>query len=402
MKTLVLAAGRGRNLYPITETRPKPMIKIRNKPILQYLIDTLIDSNLTDIEIVIGHKSKSILDYFQTDSRYQMYEFNYLYQKEQSGIGDAVLLAKDKFQDRDYFLLIYGDIFVNSNIIQTTINSFKGHQKPTAAVCLTQSPHLFGNIYMNQNMQITRIVEKPQQNLGNYVLAGVFVLPGSFFSILENTCGKIDAAFGQLIAQTGLYASIWEEDWIDVGYPWDILTANQIAMSNWSESRISSSVKIEGNVTINGPVWIEDNVHIESGAVIKGPCYIGPDCYIGNNVLVRQNSSIGAGSVIGFGVEIKNSVLFGKNRIGRLSFVGDSVIGEEAIIGSGVMTVNTKLDRTPVLVELNGKIIASHLTKLGAFVGDYAEIEANNTFKAGTVIPAEARIPGHFTNDTER
>ncbi len=396
MKTLILAAGRGRNLHPFTDTRPKSMIKISNKPTLHYLLELLIASNIQDYDIVIGHQGSRILDYFHYGQDLGI-QINYLHQKEPMGIGNAVLLAKDKFMSDDHFMLVYGDIFVQQNIFKNVIGAFNYLQKPVAAVCLTQTPSLFGNVYMTPDMAITRIVEKPERSLGNYVLAGVFILPTSFFDILKVENGSMEQAFSHLVRETGLCASIWEDDWTDLGYPWDILKANQIWMSNLQETRIHKSVQFTGNVQIEGPVWIDEGVRIESGTVIKGPCYVGPNCYIGNNVLLRQNASIGEGSMIGFGVEIKNSVLFGYNKVGRLSFVGDSVIGENAVIGSGVMTVNSALDHTPICVTLNDKKISSHLEKLGAFIGDNVEVGASNTLEFGTIIPPNIKIKGNFS-----
>lgn len=401
MKTLILAAGRGKNLHPLTDTRPKPMIKICNKPILHYLMDLLVKSGIHEVEVVIGHEGKKILDYFHYGQDFGV-TINYLHQKEQSGIGEAVLLARDKFAESDYFMLIYGDIFAQDNLISNTLMSFHALKHPVATICLTPTPSLFGNIYMTQDMKITKIVEKPDKSMGNYVLAGVFILPTSFFSTLEAANHDIEQAFTKLLTDTGLYATIWEEDWIDLGYPWDILTANQIVMGSWQQTHIDESVSMTGNVRIEGPVRIDRNVTIESGTVIKGPCYIGPDCYIGNNVLIRQNSSIGQGSVIGFGVEIKNSVLFGKNKVGRLSFIGDSVIGENTIIGSGVMTVNTDLDRSPIEVKLFDCRINSHLQKLGAFIGDNVEIGASNTLKFGTIVSPNTKVKGNFSISEER
>jgi NDP-sugar pyrophosphorylase family protein len=131
--------------------------------------------------------------------------------------------------------------------------------------------------------------------------------------------------------------------------------------------------------------------------VLAGPCYIGRNCYVGNNVLVRSYSSLGAGSMIGYGVELKNCVLFGNSKVGRLSFVGDSVIGENVDIGSGTMTINENMDRTPVVVDVRSEPVDSGLTKLGAFMGDDVKIGAGNTLAAGTVVAAGTSVAHHAT-----
>jgi bifunctional UDP-N-acetylglucosamine pyrophosphorylase/glucosamine-1-phosphate N-acetyltransferase len=170
-----------------------------------------------------------------------------------------------------------------------------------------------------------------------------------------------------------------------------------MVMDTWEEARISRQAVVEGNATLTGPVQIEAGSIIKSGAVLAGPCYIGQNCYVGNNVLVRSYSSLGAGSLIGYGVELKNCVLFGNSKVGRLSFVGDSVIGENVDIGSGTMTINENMDRIPVSVEVRGEAVDSGLTKLGAFVGDDVKLGAGNTLNAGTVLPPGTRIPHHAT-----
>jgi bifunctional UDP-N-acetylglucosamine pyrophosphorylase/glucosamine-1-phosphate N-acetyltransferase len=144
-------------------------------------------------------------------------------------------------------------------------------------------------------------------------------------------------------------------------------------------------------------VRIERGSVVKAGAVLAGPCYIGRDCYVGNNVLVRSYSSLGPGSTIGYGVELKNCVLFGSSQIGRLSFVGDSVIGENVDIGSGTMTINGNLDGTAVAVGVRGEPVDSGLRKLGAFVGDDVKVGAGNTLAAGTVLMPGETVPHHAT-----
>jgi bifunctional UDP-N-acetylglucosamine pyrophosphorylase/glucosamine-1-phosphate N-acetyltransferase len=170
-----------------------------------------------------------------------------------------------------------------------------------------------------------------------------------------------------------------------------------MVMDTWSEAQIASDANIEGNVTFRGPVRVAGDSTIKSGAVLVGPCYIGPGCYVGNNTLVRNYTSLGARSIIGYGVELKNCVLFGNSDVGRLSFVGDSVLGENVDLGSGTMTINENMDRSSVRVDLRGESADSGLDKLGAFIGDDVKIGASHTIAAGTVIAAGSVIPHRVT-----
>jgi len=243
-------------------------------------------------------------------------------------------------------------------------------------------------------MQIVRVVEKPKKGeFGNYVLSGVFVLPVRFFDLLKKSKMQMESALARLIKEEdGIRASIWEDNWIDIAYPWDILRANEMIMKTWHTASIADTVNMK-NVQIKGPVHIEENVEIESGTVIEGPCFIGSGSFIGNSVLIRKYTSVGRGSVIGYGVELKNSVLFDGTRIGRLSYVGDSVVGGNVDIGSGTMTLNGNLDRSTISAAVNGKKMDTGLTKLGAFIGDDSVIGASNTLQAGSIIKTNAKIP---------
>jgi bifunctional UDP-N-acetylglucosamine pyrophosphorylase/glucosamine-1-phosphate N-acetyltransferase len=204
--------------------------------------------------------------------------------------------------------------------------------------------------------------------------------------MLEKNKLSMEKALKALVKEGSLMASMWEDEWLDIVYPWEILQANRIILDSWSESSIAKSAVMESNVTIQGVVNIAGNVVIKAGAVLEGPCSIGEGTYIGNNSLIRGYTSIGSKCSVGYGVELKNCVLFDNSEIGRLSFIGDSVIGENVDIGAGCMTVNRNIDWQKVQVK-NGKTpLPSGLVKLGAFVGDDVTIGAGNTLQPGTVV----------------
>ncbi|MBU2590622.1 MAG: NTP transferase domain-containing protein [Nitrospinae bacterium] len=400
MKALILAGGCGKNLMPFTATRPKAMIKIAGRRILEDKISMLKESGLNNLYVVTGHAGETIPERLSgTDYGINI---SYLSQGDKKGIGGAVSLIKEKISPGEYFMLIYGDIITSENIVHYTLQSFNLAKGPVASVCLTQSTEMYGNVYLDEQMRVTKLVEKPKGgNLGNYILAGVYILPSEFIDILERNDNDMETALTELIDKVGLTASIWENDWLDLCYPWDILTANQTMMNGWNQAIVSDSVILKGEVKISGGVHIEAGVEIRSGTVIEGPCFIGQGSFIGNNCLIRKNSSIGQNCSIGYGVELKNAILFGNSTIGRLSYVGDSVIGRKVNIGAGTMTVNNNLDNTTIKREINGKEIDSGLNKLGAFVGDNSIIGAGHTLKAGTIIDSDITIPHNYSYPTE-
>ncbi|MDP6657734.1 MAG: sugar phosphate nucleotidyltransferase [Nitrospinaceae bacterium] len=402
MKALILAAGKGTKLNPFSNTRPIPMISVAGKTLLENSLCQLKNAGITDVYIVVGHHKERVQDFIAEKYSDGM-NIHCLEQKKNAGIGDAVRQVKDKISPGEYFLLIYGDTLTDENICSKVQQSFHSFKCPVASICLPPSNESFGNVFLNAQMKITKIVEKPKgDNFGNYVLAGVFILPESFIGLLEKNKLSMEKALKALVKEDSLMASMWEDEWLDIVYPWEILQANRIILDSWTESSIARSAAMESNVTIQGVVNIEEDVVIKAGAVLEGPCSIGRGTYIGNNSLVRSYTSIGSKCSVGYGVELKNCVVLDNSGIGRLSFVGDSVIGENVDLGAGCMTVNRTVDWQKVQVK-NGKTsFPSGLVKLGAFVGDGVTIGAGNTIQPGTVVSPGKILPARYsvTNKT--
>lgn len=395
MRALILAAGRGSGLYPFTETYPKALLPVAGKMLLQTSLQKIRAAGVSDVVMVVGHCGERIVESFGQGAAHGM-TIQYVHQKEQTGIRDAILLAREHFHPGEYFLLVYADVLTSGNIYRQVVQTFGSFGQPVAAICHTPSAEYFGTVYLGADMQIERLVEKPSvREMGNYVLAGVFVMPYRLFDLLEGM--DVELALNALAAEDGLRSSIWEEPWLDAHRPWDLLTANRMVMDTWKEALVDGSVQLRGAVQFRGPVRIESGVVIESGVSIFGPCFIGRGSFLGNGVLVRPYTSIGAGAMIGFGVELKNCILMDGTRVGRLSFVGDSVVGHGVVVGSGTMTLNQNLDRTSVRVRVPDGVVDSGWDKLGAFIGDGAKVGASNTLASGAVIGAGEVVPHHYT-----
>ncbi|MBT5257478.1 MAG: NTP transferase domain-containing protein [Nitrospina sp.] len=402
MKAIILAAGKGSNLNPFSNTRPIPMISVAGRTLLDNSLRQLKNAGISDVYIVVGHHKERIQDFIAGKTEDGM-NIHCLEQKKNGGIGDAVLQVKEKISPGEYFLLIYGDTLTDENIYSKAQQSFHSFKCPVASICLPPSNESFGNVFLNAQMKINKIVEKPKgSNFGNYVLAGVFVLPESFFSLLKKNKHSMEKSLQTMAKKGDLMASMWENEWLDIVYPWEILQANKIILDSWSESSIAKSAVMESNVTMQGVVKIGENAVIKAGAVLEGPCSIGRGSYIGNNALIRSYTSIGSNCSVGYGVELKNCVVLDKSGIGRLSFVGDSVIGENVDIGAGCMTVNRNTNWEKIQVKNKKTVFSTKMKKLGAFVGDDVVIGAGNTIQPGTVVLPGKKIPACYsvTNKT--
>ena len=398
MKAVILTANKNENFFPFSETRTKSMISCSGNFLLARLIKQLKALSITQIYIVVNYQKNLIQDYFEYGQKFGV-ELHYIIQKK-SGIGNA-LLSAEKYIAGEKFLLVYGDILTTNKHVM----SFKPFLKEISPYSIASVVHpfskgSFGNVYLNHNMQIIKIVEKSfkDNQLSNYILSGMYLLQKETFEILKQEKENIGYLFQRLIKEGKLYATLAEEDWIDISYPWHIMDANRIVMESWDHSIIPASTKIKKNVNISGIVRFGENCVINSGSNIQGPCYIGDNTFIGNNCLIRDHTSIADNCLIGFGTEIKSSIFFSNVLMGRLSFIGDSVIGENVQIGNYCTTINYNHEGENIFVKNSkGKKIDTGSKKIGVFVGDDVRIGSSHSMEGGLVIKNKKTIPSNIS-----
>jgi bifunctional UDP-N-acetylglucosamine pyrophosphorylase/glucosamine-1-phosphate N-acetyltransferase len=387
MKALILAGGSGKEMLPLSKYRPKSMLTLHGKHIIEYILDSLIETGIEDIVIVIGYLGEQFHSII-ANYRYKGIKIQLVDQGVTTGIEGALLSANDLFSGQETFLLVYGDIIAPSKFYHHLINSFINTAADGAiAVTLVGKASEFGVVSSDDRGFVTTIL--PESSTGeketNYIYAGASILPTEFFNILQDE-ERLTLALSRLLTeQRRICASFWQHDWIDIGYPWDLLAANQDLFKNLEYARIHKSAKISPSAHISGLVLVEKNVIIDHNAEIVGPCFIGENSYIGTNSLIREYASIEKNCKIGFSVEIKNSIILPGTRIGRLSFVGDSVIGENVGLDSGITTMNE--------LEESKLIKGRSYNKLGSVVGSNSNIGSNAVLLPGVIIGTDQNVP---------
>lgn len=404
MKAIILIAAKSEKLSPFTETCPKSMIPMAGTSILNTLLLQLKEAGITEIWMVVNHLKEQIKETFQYGRALGL-KIDYINQGAENGIGKALSLCKDKIGDKENFMLVYGDVLMAGNsFIALQERYLQTESKALATISHPASEGSYGNVYLSHDMKISKLIENPEDDrLKNYIFGGSFILPSDCFNYLEKQPNDMVGYFQELIRTGQLAASLWENQWIDISHPWHILEANKMAMTSWVNTEIPESVKLEPNVTIKGKVHFGENVHIGSGTTIIGPCYIGNNVYIGDSALIRKNTSIGDNVKIGYGTEVKNSVLFGNSTIGRLSFIGDSVLGKNVQIGSGTITVNyDTLERGIALHKPDRSSTPTKLKKLGALLGENTIIGTGHTIAPGTVLLPDTTIEDRITISNQK
>ncbi|MFX1295935.1 MAG: bifunctional sugar-1-phosphate nucleotidylyltransferase/acetyltransferase [Promethearchaeota archaeon] len=399
MKAVIIAAGEGKRLHPLTYTRPKPMIPIAGKPHLQIILEYLKKAGISEIILIVGYKQEQISNYFK-DGAHLGLKIQYITQKEQLGTGHATLCAQELIQSEN-FLLINGDILLSPSTFTQLLNKYKllSH-KFMISIIKVPDPSSYGIVHFDKKTETAlKIIEKPSvENLpeDSYTNAGMYIFNPQIFRTIRQTPtsprGEIEITDSiQLLIDQGQTIKVFkiEDFWLDIGKPWDLLDANHYILD---QSELYSQGLLEKNVRIIGKVGIGEGTVIRSGSYLVGPINIGKNSKIGPNCYIREYCSIGNNVHIGNACELKNSIIFDNSNVPHLSYIGDSIIGSHVNLGAGTITANLRFDKKNIPVNIKGKPTDSGRKKLGAIIGDYVQTGIGTTLMPGIKIGPKSML----------
>jgi len=401
-KAVILAAGKGTRLNPITSTIPKPLIPIGGKPLLEYSILSLKEVGITEILIIVGYRENNIKDYFGDGLNNFNVKIDYISQAEHLGTAHAVGFAKE-FVGEDNFLLMYGDLLTDPKVYKEIVTIYeKNPNEGIISLFEVNHPQEYGIISLDSDGYVEKITEKPSVdlNLGTLANAGIFIFKSTIFKAIELTelsirneyefTDSMQILINQLNGKIKGFV-IKDYFWSDIGLPWHLLDANEFLLNNINHN---INGKIEENVQISGKVIIGKNTIIKSGTYIIGPCYIGENSLIGPNAFIRPFTSIGDDCHIGMS-EVKNSLIFSNTAIPHFNYIGDSVICENVNLGAGTKVSNLRFNNTSISMNINGKVIDSGRRKLGAIIGPNSQTGINASIMCGKKIGEGSIIGAH-------
>lgn len=175
-----------------------------------------------------------------------------------------------------------------------------------------------------------------------------------------------------------------------------LLDIRRVISSVAAETAIADSAEIEENVSFKGAVIICERALVKSGSYIVGPVVIGEDCQIGPNCFINGNTIIGPGTRIGQGAEIKSSVLLEAVALYHFSYIGNSIVGRNVNIAAGVITAVRRFDRKNIFVKLPKRDFDTLQSKVGAIIGDGAQLGVGVLIYPGRTIEPDSRVPPGF------
>ena len=377
-KAVILAAGEGKRLRPFTETMPKVMLPVANKPLLEYVFDATRKSGIDEIVVVVGYKKEVIMEYFKD---YKGIKITYIIQDRQLGTAHALIQAKKHIKDS--FIVLAGDNIIDPGSIAKLLKDQSEY-----SLLIKEHPHpsKYGVVFI-ENRSIRRIVEKPKEDVGKYISTGIYKLPRSVFTDIEQCTSEgahaLSSVIQSLVDKGKHINTVLAKSWMDIVYPWDLISVNEVMIQGTSES---TSGVIEKGVTLKGPVSVGKDTKIYSGCYIVGPVVIGDSCEIGPHACIFPSTSIGNNTVVHPFSEIRSSVIMDDVHIASNSHISHSVIGKGCIIGDNFSTITAK-----VTIEIDDELKKID-TPIGAMIGEDCIIESHVVVDPGKIIGRKCKI----------
>src|SRR6266571_3825888 len=379
MKAVILAAGEGARMGPFTASLPKVMIPVGNRPLLEYVVQALVENGVQDLLFVVGYRRERIQSHFQDGKAFGAH-IVYVTQTKQLGTAHAIWEARAHLDEP--FLVLNGSNMVDGRAVSDLLEVGK---KPAVLMTESERPQSYGVVTI-QGKNLLAITEKPTEIISNLINTGAYALDARIFDEIEALAkeGKHDLprAVSALAKRTPVAAIRTEGTWVDALYPWDLLRLNATALKSAHEVRAGT---IEPAVTIRGRVAIGDGCVIRSGAYLQGPLTIGSGCEIGPNAVLLPSTSLGKNVRIGALTTVANSILMDDVILGPSSVVQDAVVGCGVIARAGLLAASGPGD-----VNIEGTWHA--VPQIGALLGEDVEIGNGVSVAPGTVVNERARV----------
>jgi len=373
VQAIILTAGEGARLSGWTSNRPKGMLSIGNRPILDYLVTGITDSGIKEINMVVGYGKNSVMSYFGDGSSFGC-KISYLFQDEKTGTIDALKIGMDGI--RDEFILVPGDNYVSSK-------AFKSLIKFNSNILLSGQAERWskwGEIeVVGGKAKIT--FENPNA-YGRIHFTGIMKINKSLALRLIKLSGSHLGEALQTLGSEYPFEVVKADYWHNIVYPWDLISANSLALR---DNLLYRHGKIERNVSIKGDVSIGKGTLIRSGTYLQGPLSIGENCDIGPNSVIGRSVSIGDNTTIGAFTEIEDSIVMKNCEIGSYCSLKGSVVGDDNTLGSHCIAIPN--DRNIMYFGQEFSI-----SNRGVMIGDSCRIGSRAILEGGSILLSNTTI----------
>lgn len=292
MKAIIPVAGKGTRLMPLTAKKPKPLLRILNKPILQWSLEGLVEAGISHAMIVIapGEYGEQVKDFVgQIKPLFKDLQIDFVVQEQPLGTAHVVQVAKDFINAGEEFIFVYGDDLYGVENIKLVVS----HDGPCLIGQKVEDPEKWGILSADGEGKFLSVVEKPRQFVGDLANIGCMKLPQRIFSLYEKLTpsprGEMEITDSlNLLAQELTIKVLPSVDyWLPIGYPQHILIATK---------------------TLNPGVLLGENTEVSPDAKLTGSVVIGNHCQIGAGCEL-ENCVIGDYVSLEAGTKLKNTII---------------------------------------------------------------------------------------------
>ncbi|MBD3293741.1 MAG: NTP transferase domain-containing protein [Armatimonadia bacterium] len=396
MKAVILCGGRGERMWPLCED--KWALDFLGRPLLLHLVDLLHYEGVREFVFVGNPATESKL--CSITSRLTDVSCGYAVQPEHSGMAGALEAAAEHLTGP--FLLVSSNDIVEASAYRSVIDEGRSGRDCALLACRLEQYFPGGYLVTDEENSVRGIEEKPEPGSEPSDLVNVVVHyhrdPAALLLALSRAETEHDDRYESslsLLIESGteVLAVPYDGFWSAIKYPWDVLQTMDHFV-NAIQPYTAPTASVAPSAVVDGRVHIGDNVKVLENAVVRGPAYIADNCVIGNNALIRGGVHLGEGSVVGYSTEVKHSYI-GRNCWFHSNYIGDSVIDDSCLFGSGAVTGNFRFDEAPVKAHAAGKRIDTGSTKLGVIMGSGCHTGINAGFMPGVLVGPGAEVGPH-------
>ncbi|MCL2459733.1 MAG: sugar phosphate nucleotidyltransferase [Euryarchaeota archaeon] len=367
MQAIILAAGEGSRLRPLTQNRPKALLPVAGKPILGHVIASLHAAEVHDIIVVVGYRSEMVMRYLA-----QYNDIKVVHQKTQLGTADAVAAALP---------FVTGDLLILPGDNYISVSSIMDLMHHTNAILVTRSKDStqYGILTIKEE-QIVAIHEKPKHATSMTISCGAYHISHDLCALIPSYGYDITDFLEATLSHVP-FTAVYTSEWGDAIWPWHLLGLNDLLLSQIIAVK---NGQISSHAVIEGAVYLEPGVKIGPYTHIRGPVYIGHDVTLASHISIGSGCSIGARSYISPFTSVSNSLMMEDVIISEQCCISDSVIGENVRMGASVRMV----EGIGALKMPQGELVD---TQFGVIVGAGTHIGSCSTL-SHTIIGAEADL----------
>jgi len=372
---VILAAGEGMRLRPLTANRPKPMLPAGTRPILEYVLDALIDAGVDEIYLVVGYQANRVQSYF--GATYRDVPITYRTQANQLGSGHALLQARGGPDGS--FLLVNGDQVIDSRVVEQVSDAHSS----AATLAVVEGPQAanYGAVTLDGD-EITTLTERPSSGEFWLFNAGVYAFTQEIFETLDTLSverGELpitDAVQSLIDDANHTVASVRTDHfWMDATHPWDLLSLSKELLSReWVDV-----------ATTDDDCYIDQTANIHSDATLVGPVVVDSDAVVEAGAVVGPYAAIGEGATAGAGAVLRDVVIDSDTTVGPNTTATELVVGQGCDLGPALTASGGPAD-----VVLNEEVHSD--IDLSGVIADRVEIGGDATLEPGTLIGPEATV----------